>query len=44
MLKVYGESLGGTIGLAVVQELVRRGAPGAVYMVLIPPALDLTLQ
>ncbi len=28
-VSVYGDSSGGTIGLAAVQELVRRGDPGA---------------
>jgi triacylglycerol lipase len=41
---VYGDSLGGTIGLAAVQELVRRGDPVPSHMVLISPALDLTFS
>ncbi len=43
-VSVYGDSLGGTIALAAVQELVRRGDPVPSHMVLISPALDLTLQ
>jgi acetyl esterase/lipase len=43
-VSVYGDSLGGTIGLAAVQELVRRGDPVPSHMVLISPALDLTLS
>ncbi|BBX71667.1 alpha/beta hydrolase [Mycolicibacterium psychrotolerans] len=43
-VSVYGDSLGGTIGLAAVQELVRRGNPVPSHMVLISPALDLTFS
>jgi triacylglycerol lipase len=43
-VSVYGDSLGGTIGLAAVQELVRRGDPVPSHLVLISPALDLTLS
>lgn len=43
-VSVYGDSLGGTIGLAAVQELVRRGDPVPSHMVLISPALDLTFD
>jgi len=43
-VSVYGDSLGGTIGLAAVQELVRRGEPVPSHMVLISPALDLTFS
>ena len=43
-VSVYGDSLGGTIALAAVQELVRRGDPVPSHMVLISPALDLTLS
>jgi acetyl esterase/lipase len=43
-VSVYGDSLGGTIGLAAVQELVRRGDPVPSHMVLISPALDLTFS
>ena len=43
-VSVYGDSAGGTIALAAVQELVRRGDPVPSHMVLISPALDLTLQ
>ena len=39
-VSVYGDSLGGTIALAAVQELVRRGDPVPSHMVLISPALD----
>ena len=41
---VYGDSAGGGIALAAVQELVRRDEPVPSHMVLISPALDLTLQ
>jgi YVTN family beta-propeller protein/VCBS repeat-containing protein len=43
-ISVYGDSLGGTIALAAVQELVRRCDPVPSHMVLISPALDLTLS
>ena len=43
-VSVYGDSLGGTIALAAVQDLVRRGDPVPSHMVLISPALDLTLS
>ena len=43
-VSVYGDSLGGTIALAAVQELVRRGDPVPSHMVLISPAPDLTLS
>jgi acetyl esterase/lipase len=43
-VSVYGDSLGGTIGLAAVQELVRRGDPVPSHMVLISPALDLAFS
>jgi triacylglycerol lipase len=43
-VSVYGDSLGGAIGLSAVQELVRRGAPVPSHMVLISPALDLTFS
>jgi acetyl esterase/lipase len=43
-VSVYGDSLGGTIGLAAARELVRRGDPVPSHMVLISPALDLTFS
>ena len=43
-VSVYGDSLGGAIGLAAVQELVHRGDPVPSDMVLISPADDLTLS
>jgi triacylglycerol lipase len=43
-VSVYGDSLGGTVGLAAVQELVRRGDSVPSHMVLISPALDLTFS
>ena len=43
-VSVYGDSAGGNIGLAAVQELVRRGDPVPSHMVLISPALDLTFS
>jgi len=43
-VSVHGDSLGGTIGLAAVQELVRRGDSVPSHMVLISPALDLTFS
>ena len=43
-VSVYGDSLGGSIGLTAVQELVRRGDPVPSHMVLISPALDLTFS
>ena len=39
-VSVYGDSAGGAIALAAVQELVRRGDPVPSHMVLISPALD----
>ena len=41
-VSVFGDSAGGTIALAAVQELVRRGDPVPSHMVLSSPALDLT--
>ena len=43
-VSVYGDSAGGTIALAAVQELVRRGDPVPSHMVLSSPALDATLS
>ena len=43
-VSVYGDSAGGAIALAAVQELVRRGDPVPSHMVLISPALDLTFS
>jgi triacylglycerol lipase len=43
-VSVYGDSLGGTIGLAAVEELVRRGEPVPSHMVLISPAIDLAFS
>ena len=43
-VSVYGDSAGGDIALAAVQELVRRGDPVPSHMVLISPALDLTFS
>ena len=43
-VSVYGDSAGGNIALAAVQEFVRRGDPVPLHMVLISPALDLTLS
>ena len=43
-VSVYGDSLGGAIGLAAVQELVRRGDSVPSHMVLITPALDVTFS
>ena len=43
-VSVYGDSAGGDIALAAVQELVRRGDPVPSHLVLISPALDLTLS
>ena len=43
-VSVYGDSAGGAIALAAVQELVRRGDPVPSHMVLISPALDATLS
>lgn len=43
-VSVLGDSAGGAIGLSAVQELVRRGDPVPSGMVLISPALDLTLS
>ena len=42
-VSVYGDSAGATIALAAVQELVRRGDPVPSHLVLLSPALDLTL-
>ena len=41
-VSVFGDSAGGAIGLAALQELVRRGDPVPSHMVLASPALDLT--
>ena len=43
-VSAYGDSAGGNIALAAVKELVRRGDPVPSHMVLISPALDLTLS
>ena len=43
-VSVYGDSAGGAIALSAVQELVRRDDPVPSRMVLISPALDLTLS
>ena len=43
-VSVYGDSAGGGLALAAVQELVRRGAATPARMVLISPALDATLS
>jgi triacylglycerol lipase len=43
-VSVYGDSAGGDLALAAVQELVRRGDPVPSHMVLISPPLDLTLS
>ena len=43
-VSVYGDSAGGGLALAAVQELVRRGDPVPSHMVLISPALDVTLS
>ena len=43
-VSVYGDSAGGAIGLAAVQELVRRGDPVPSHLVLISPSLDLTFS
>jgi triacylglycerol lipase len=43
-VSVYGDSAGGNIALAAVQELVSRGDPVPSHMVLISPALDLSLS
>jgi acetyl esterase/lipase len=43
-VSVYGDSAGGIIALAAVQELVRRGEAVPSHMVLISPPLDLTLS
>jgi triacylglycerol lipase len=43
-VSVYGDSAGGYLALAAVQELVRRGDPVPSHMVLISPPLDLTLS
>ena len=43
-VSVYGDSAGGDIALAAVQELVRRGDPVPSHMVLSSPAVDLTFS
>ena len=43
-VSVFGDSAGGGIALAAVQELVRRGDPVPSRMVLSSPGLDLTLS
>ena len=43
-VSVYGDSAGGGLALAAVQELVRRGDPVPSHMVLISPELDVTLS
>jgi acetyl esterase/lipase len=43
-VSVYGDSAGGSIALAAVQELVRRGDPTPRSMVLVSPSLDLTMS
>ena len=43
-VSVFGDSAGGNLALAAVQELVRRGDPVPSHMVLISPALDATLS
>jgi acetyl esterase/lipase len=43
-VSVYGDSAGGNIALAAVQDLVRHGDAVPSHMVLISPALDLTLS
>ncbi|HET6731118.1 alpha/beta hydrolase [Mycobacterium sp.] len=43
-VSVEGGSAGGTIGMAAVQELVRRGSPVPARMVFLSPALDLTFS
>ena len=43
-VSVYGDSAGGGIALASVQELVRRGAATPGHMVLLSPVLDLTMS
>ena len=43
-VSVYGDSAGGGMALAAVQELVRRGDPVPSHMVLISPALDAHAQ
>jgi acetyl esterase/lipase len=43
-VSVYGDSAGGAIALASVQELVRRGAATPGHMVLVSPVLDLTMS
>ena len=42
-VSVYGDSAGGGLALAAVQELVRRGEPTPAAMVLISPWLDVTM-
>jgi acetyl esterase/lipase len=43
-VSVYGDSAGAAIGLAAVQQLVRRGAPVPARLVLVSPPLDLTMS
>jgi triacylglycerol lipase len=43
-VSVYGDSAGGYLALAAVQELVRHGDPVPSHLVLISPPLDLTLS
>jgi acetyl esterase/lipase len=43
-VSVFGDSAGGDIALAAVQELVRRGDPVPSHMVLSSPGLDLTFS
>ena len=43
-VSVYGDSAGGGLALAAVQELVRRGDPVPSHMVLISPELDVTFS
>jgi triacylglycerol lipase len=43
-VSVYGDSAGAGLGLAAVQELVRRGDPVPSHMVLVSPWLDVTMS
>ncbi|HEY7054191.1 MAG TPA: alpha/beta hydrolase fold domain-containing protein [Mycobacterium sp.] len=43
-VSVFGDSAGGNMALAAVQELVRRGGPAPSHMVLISPPVDATLS
>ncbi|WP_084435960.1 alpha/beta hydrolase fold domain-containing protein [Aldersonia kunmingensis] len=43
-VSVYGDSAGGTLGLAIGQELVRRAEPVPSSMVLLSPVLDLSFS